>query len=130
MEQVRRFFVKVNGGFGVNAWLRPDGKFIDADSNEIKNVLNHAYIQCADMTIDQFHFERELKKYTNRGDYSKNYRRMYKDNFMASIYKVWREAKGLPVDDPGYYEFSEEDQKKLESWVDSPVYNKGKIKGD
>jgi len=130
VEQVRRFFVKVNSGFGVNAWLRPDGNFIDADSNEIKNVLDHTYIQCTDMTIDQFHFECHLKKYTNRGDFSKNYRRMYKDNFMASIYKVWREAKGMPVDDPGYYELSEEDQKKLQGWVDAPVYNKGKIKGD
>ena len=88
-------------GTEVYAWGQGD-KFYDHQGVEVGIVIRHTYIKCMDMTQDQYIFETDLKSRTMKGDYSKNARLMYIDSMMSGFYKMWREAKGLPVDDAYY----------------------------
>lgn len=71
------------------------------------------------ITRDQYEFEKELKKYSMRGDFSKRENLMYMNSLMDGMYKVWRLRGGLPIDDPEYKKIEREEILLPES----PIYH-------
>lgn len=96
-----RKFCVLESGEEVFAWESETNVFHDILGNKVEAVKSY-YVRQHDMTKDQYIFEIDLKSRTLKGDYSKNDRLMYQDSMMKAIYSMWREAKGLPVDDCYY----------------------------
>ena len=70
------------------------------------------------ITRDQYEFEKELKKYSMRGDFSKCENLMYMNSLIDGMYKIWRLRGGLPIDDPEYKKIEREEIRLPES----PIY--------
>lgn len=100
------------------------GEFFDAHNKKVE-VIRSQYLRSRDMTQDQWLFELDLKSRTMKGDFSKQDNLMYADHFMRAIYSMWREAKGLPIDD-AYYPMP----KIVRDERDVQYYDSHKYKGD
>lgn len=119
-----RKFCVLESGEEIFAWESETNVFHDILGNKV-SVVRSYYVKQHDMTKDQYIFEIDLKSRTMKGDYSKQDNLMYADHFMRAIYSMWREAKGLPIDD-AYYPMP----KIVRDERDVQYYDSHKYKGD